>query len=74
MPSLNEVTSKCCIGHNCNYYITITFLQNKVKIVRQIFKVVIVFSHEKYSCTTFRVAMCHAWHKWHVLSTTGLAN
>jgi hypothetical protein len=38
IPSLNPVTTKCCIWQNYNYYIMIPLLPEKVKIMRHIFK------------------------------------
>jgi hypothetical protein len=47
MPSLNQVTTKCCIWKNYNYYIMIILLPNKYKSMHPIFKL------------SWKVFMCH---------------
>jgi len=44
MPSLNQVTTKCCIWQNCNCYVMIMLLPYTAKITRQIFEVVPVLN------------------------------
>jgi hypothetical protein len=69
---LNKVTTTCCIWKYFNYYIMITLLPSKVKIMRQMFKLKKLFCLGKYSCIMCRVTMCHAYQMCHVSITTGV--
>jgi hypothetical protein len=72
MPSLNQITIKCCIWQHYDYYIMIIHLPNKAKHMHQYLNLKKVLFSSVFTCH-FRVIVCHSWHTatcWLPLSYT----